>query len=180
MSRLLEPYDEQLQVPEHEETCYCVGSGAHRRAYEAMWSKFGTIETREAQEFGKQTFESDSEGTVPERDCRFCSGRGKRKTTYNPDGKWDWWSLGGRWDRAIRGDFSRTNPYMISHAHDLDGNASSPKFLVDNDIVPAAIVTPDGRWHEAEEWKEWEWDNRAKSIFAENLATLAIGVDCHA
>lgn len=180
VSRLLEPYDEQLQVPEYEETCYCVGSGAHHRAYEAMRSKFGTIETREAQEFGKQTFESDPERTTPERECRSCSGIGKRKTTYNPNGKWDWWSLGGRWDRMVNDDFSKANPYDISHTHQLEGNVSTPRFLIDHHIIPYAIVTPDGHWHEEEDWKGWEWKDTVRSILSENLDTQVVGVDCHA
>ncbi len=101
VSKLLEPYDEQLEVPEYEETCSCLGFAAHRRTYEAMRSKFGTIETRAAQEYGKETFESDPEKSLPEQNCRLCNGAGKWKTTINPNGKLDWWSLGGRWDRAI-------------------------------------------------------------------------------
>ena len=60
VSKLLAPYDEQLEVPEYEKDCYCVGSAAHRRAYDAMQRKFGTITTREALKFGKETFEADA------------------------------------------------------------------------------------------------------------------------
>ena len=45
---------------------------------------------------------------------------------------------------------SRTHPHSISHTHELEGNVSTPKFLIDHNIIPAAIVTPDGRWHEKE------------------------------
>lgn len=180
VSKLLEPYDEQLDAPEHEETCYCVGSAARHRAYEVMRQKFGTIDTREALEFGRGMFESDAGKHLPDEDCRSCGGTGKSKSEINPNGKWDWWNFGGRWDRAIQGDFSKTNPYAISHARELEGNTSTPQFLIDHDIIPAAVVAPDGKWYEEEEWREWEWKDTVKSILSRNLDALAVGVDCHA
>jgi hypothetical protein len=69
---------------------------------------------------------------------------------------------------------------MRSHTHRLEGNVSTPQFLIDHDIIPYALVTPDGCWHEEEYWKSWEWEETAKSILAENLETLAVGLDCHA
>lgn len=145
-----------------------------------MRQKFGTIETREASEFGRTVFESDPGKDSPEEDCSSCKGTGKRKSDINPNGKWDWWSFGGRWDRAIQGDYSRTNPYAISHAHELDGNTSTPQSLIELGVIPAAIVTPDGHWYEEEEWKEWAWKDTVKSILSRNIDAIAIGVDCHA
>jgi len=179
VSELLRPYDEQLKVPEHEERCSCIGFSAYRRTYEKMRKKFGTTETREAQEFGKETFETDPDASLPQATCELCNGTGKWGTTLNPNGKWDWWSFGGRWDRAIQGDPSRTNAFSISHTHELDGNTTTPQFLIDCNITPAAIVTPDGVWHEEERWKSWEWDDTSKSILSKNLETLAVGIDCH-
>lgn len=33
----------------------------------------------------------------PDPTCDECKGTGLYKSTYNPDSKWDWWSIGGRW-----------------------------------------------------------------------------------
>jgi hypothetical protein len=145
-----------------------------------MRSRFGTTETREAQGFGKETFESDSEKSLPRPNCTLCAGTGKWRTTLNPDGRWDWWSFGGRWDSAIQNDFSKTNPYKISHTHRLNCNISIPRRLIDHNIIPAAIVTPDGCWHEEEDWKNWTWEDTVRSIFSKNLDALAVGIDCHA
>jgi hypothetical protein len=180
VSELLAPYDQQLQVPEYEKVCYCVGSIARHRAYEATDKKFGATESKEASEFEKETFELDPGKSLPEPDCQSCAGTGKYKTTYNPNGEWDWWSFGGRWDRAIQNDWSRTHPHSISHTHELEGNVSTPQFLIDHDIIPAAIVAPDGHWHGKERWKSWEWRETARSIFSKNLDATAVGVDCHA
>jgi hypothetical protein len=180
VSRLFAPYDEQLEVQEYERECSCVGFAAYRRAYAEMRNRFGTIETRDALEFGKTIFDSDPEKSRPRADCEVCHGIGKWKSRCNPNGKWDWWSFGGRWDGAIRGDFSKTNPYAISHAHDLEGNIAAPRFLIEHDIIPSAIVTPDGVWHEQEEWRGWEWAETARSILSKNTEALAVGVDCHA
>jgi len=51
-------------------------------------------------------------------------------STYNPDSKWDWYQIGGRWDGCI------------------DNNACRVSDLPDDiDSFVFAIVTPDGKWH---------------------------------
>jgi hypothetical protein len=178
--KLLKPYDEQLEVPEYERECFCVGMTCRDRAYDAARTRFGTTESREALEFAAETFDSDPEKSLPKADCEFCRGTGKDRSTLNPNGHWDWYSFGGRWDGVVNGDFSKCTPDYRSHTNRLEGNVSTPKFLLDNNIIPATIVTPDGQWHEEEDWKSWEWDNTAKSILSRNLETLAVGLDCHA
>ena len=180
VSSLLAPYDEQLEVPEHEEDCYCVGRASERKAYEAARAKFGTNQSREAEEFAFRSFSSDPDRSAPEHGCSSCAGTGKRRTTLNPNGRLDWWSFGGRWDGAAQDDFSKVTPTTISHTNRLEGNMTTPQFLIDHDITPAAIVTPDGKWHEEERWKNWEWPDTAKSILSKNLEALAVGLDCHA
>ncbi len=112
VDRLLAPYDEQKEVPEYEKTCPCVGSVAKGRAYESMRTKFGTIDTKEALEFGKQMFDSDPDRNTPDPKCRLCAGAGSNKWTLNPDGKWDWYTYGGRWDGAVHNDWSRVTPQL--------------------------------------------------------------------
>lgn len=35
--------------------------------------------------------------TEPDSECEDCEGTGVIASSYNPDSKWDWWQIGGRW-----------------------------------------------------------------------------------
>jgi hypothetical protein len=39
-------------------------------------------------------------------DHEYCYGTGTVKSTYNPDSKWDWWTLGGRWTGIFKPSYS--------------------------------------------------------------------------
>ncbi|MDG6987695.1 MAG: hypothetical protein JRN21_00010 [Nitrososphaerota archaeon] len=181
---LLAPYDEQLKGVEHEETCYCVGREARRNAYNAARDRFGSHKASiESLDYAMKTFESDPKRSSPDSKCEFCLGTGKCKTVYNPKGEWDWWRVGGRWDGAIQGKPQDYDGHgnVFGEGH-LEHNISTPKFMLDHDIIPAAIVTPDGVWHEEdfENFEGWaRWSVRAKSILSNNLETLAVGIDIH-
>jgi len=58
-------------------------------------------------------------------------------TRYNPDGKFDWYEIGGRWDRYIPG----------SHRNVISARAllKSRRF---RKCLPYYLLTPDGRWFE--------------------------------
>lgn len=60
---------------------------------------------------------------------------GNELSTYNPNSKWDWYVVGGRWD----GD--------ILHAGDYDTN-NAPKEALTKVGTPYCFVDLDGNWHE--------------------------------
>jgi len=73
--------------------------------------------------------------------------------TFNPKAKWDWYEIGGRW---------RHFPNNVIAASAL----LEKKNL--KEILPAAMITPDGWWHEwetfvVEGWMRWRTE-RKKSI----------------
>lgn len=65
-------------------------------------------------------------------------------TTYNPQSKWDWYEIGGRWDNI----FDLTPP---------QNSFTGKEFLAKNNqsYVPSVIVTPDGVWHSEKNWGWW-------------------------
>lgn len=94
-------------------------------------------------------------------------------STRNPNGKWDWYEIGGRWSGAIPGDWEKLYNLPIEK---ID--------------TPYAFVTPDGEWVErgevgsfgtsSNEMNDDEWDAK----FKEYLKTLDKNiiltvVDCH-
>lgn len=76
--------------------------------------------------------------------------------TFNPKAKWDWYEIGGRWSRQ------------------LSGNVISATALLEKpnlkELLPAAIVTPDGWWHEwetfiVEGWMKWHTERKKDSTW---------------
>jgi len=110
-------------------------------------------------------------GTTPEEKYReyvahheTFNSQGEPLSTYNPDSKWDWYVIGGRWDGWITG--KETNGERV------EDNIAGTGQAIERGIVPHAIVTPDGRWHERGKlgWfatlitENEDWDAQAKEI----------------
>lgn len=46
----------------------------------------------------------------PDPECDECHGSGTTRSTYNPNSKWDWYCVGGRWGGALLGLDPEENP----------------------------------------------------------------------
>lgn len=68
-------------------------------------SKIWTKAVRPWQMLEKRLFAEHSQSKKPDPKCDECHGSGTRKTTYNPDSHWDWWTIGGRWTGAFTPDY---------------------------------------------------------------------------
>ena len=71
-------------------------------------------------------------------------------STYNPESKWDWYSVGGRWDGFLHykdadPGLEKTNEAYI---HELDMD-----YLLEH--IPFCFVTEDGEWREKGEMGWW-------------------------
>lgn len=99
-------------------------------------------------------------------------------STYNPNSKWDWYQIGGRWNHYLK---------------TLDGEATNEDFVSEidwKDVIPFAFITPIGEWHERGEMGWWacvsnekeknKWEEEFKK-FVQNLDgdTIVTVVDCH-
>ncbi len=97
--------------------------------------------------------------------------------TFNPKAKWDWYEIGGRW-----GHFPND---VIAAATLLE-----KKNL--KEILPAAMMTPDGWWHEwetfiVEGWMKWrterkkdgQWLREVKAALKIHPETRVVCVDIH-
>ena len=113
----LAPFDEAIEVDAYEEACCCVGLIAKlygRTMAEKKYKSFEQIrkEYRAMNADKRPTWEEHIKPYVeieekyakahklynkPDPDCKSCGGSGKHETRYNPDSKWDWYALGGRW-----------------------------------------------------------------------------------
>lgn len=163
VERLLAPYDENLQVPEHKETCSCVGMQAWREAtfaadqtvapkdelqrtfleqyadkpYYWFLSLDGQLRFQKHIEAYRKTrqeaFDRHPLRDSPDPNCNECGGRGFVLTTANPKAKWDWWVIGGHWYGEITG-----HPKSDEKGFNL-----SPKFnrIKDNRSLVAPLLS---------------------------------------
>lgn len=90
-------------------------------------------------------------------------------STYNPKSKWDWYEVGGRWNKAIR------NNQCLSKS-------------IRKDFVPFAFVDEFGNWHERAKMHWWAitshqkeddvWEKEFKDAIARYKGYVTL-VDCH-
>ncbi len=97
--------------------------------------------------------------------------------TFNPKAKWDWYEIGGRWKHFPNN--------VIAAATLLE-----KKNL--KEILPSAMITPDGWWHEwetfvVEGWMKWrterrkssEWLQEVKAALRAHSESRVVCVDIH-
>ena len=75
-------------------------------------------------------------------------------STYNPDSRWDWYSIGGRWSGFLctKEKDNEGNPIRVNQApfKDIDWD-----YMLDNNVTPFCFVTEDGEWVEKGEMGWW-------------------------
>ena len=203
VEKLLEPFDENLEVDPYTTECACIGNKAYNEAFEYTNSVKHIDEYRKEywqlppEERPKwKDFISDFEQILeekmknhplyrkPDPDCSRCNGTGKYETTYNPNSKWDWWEIGGRWDGKLM-DGSRS----FFDTSLLERNMRSTEELLDSSYVPFAILTPDGHWFERGEMLWFaivrnekdpeEWEKEYRDVLKEHPNHWAVLCDLH-
>jgi len=127
---------------------------------------------------------------APDSSCEECRGTGKRTSTYNPRSRWDWWVVGGRWNGEIAGNPHDDGDGGFNYGdefHRIENNQIPVPEVLARDMLPFAIVTPDGEWHEKGEMMWFgmvanmreDWPQRARDLLERHLDCIAVGVDCH-
>ena len=218
-SALLEPYDETRQMPSREVDCWCVGLQARREIEVEVEKKFniGQLRTDFAElpkkertrarwheilkpriALQEKLMESHPLNDMPSESCSNCDGTGRYMSTSNPDGKWDYWVIGGRWDGWIfgpeRGKASSDDKHGFNFEdrhHTPENNTRLVHDIPTDDIYycPFAVITPDGQWHQSGSMGWWgivtdeidpdEWHEDVKKLLAQYPNHFAVAVDCH-
>ena len=124
------PYQEQLKVDEYETDCYCIGTEARHLAIDRVSKEIGDLEN-ERTVFRNQSDKSSKKSwteiiatrialekkyeaehpsyNLPYEKCDNCNGTGKYKTQDNPNSKWDWYQIGGRWNGSLKKGYEPEN-----------------------------------------------------------------------
>lgn len=99
------------------------------------------------------------------------------EVTYNPDGKWDWYEVGGRWDGLLPGNSMPA------------GSLRRSQLL--KKLAPYDFITPDGVWHSKAlrvtrgwpplviEKSDRRWLAELKAALEAHPAHRVVGVDRH-
>lgn len=100
-------------------------------------------------------------------------------STYNPNSKWDWYTVGGRWDKCLKAKVGfNVNTGYVRH---IDWK---------NTESPFAFIDPMGKWHESGDMGWWgivcdpkpvdEWERIWKQFIEQLDGDLIVtAVDCH-
>lgn len=113
-------------------------------------------------------------------------------SSHNPDGKWDWYEIGGRYNGRIRGN-QRPRPFQ--RTSDVETNTIvASELLCSNDFserLPFAVVTPHSEWIEQSSFvctmSGWyvreeprrRWQQRVRRILRTFADHRVVCVDTH-
>jgi hypothetical protein len=98
---------------------------------------------------------------------------------HNPDGKWDWYELGGQWNGYIRG--GATERFRRRH-RDSDNVIVARELAASNEVerrLPFAVVVPSGQWVSRSEFDEAEWIAFLKHLLLKFPGRRVACVDIH-
>ena len=217
VTELLLPFNDNIEVEPYKDICYCIGTVAYEYGANLANSKIESIdelrkeyyekmdsfenETPQAwdvfiktwSDFQKENEEKHELYHKPDPACKECKGTGFVISTKNPVGKYDFWTIGGRYDGEVIENSILTPKAqafkklsMLLNQNNISKNMNivenlSPKFKC------FAIVTPTGYWWEKEEpgWagivtsRDKSWLKTMKSVLAQHKDCLAVGCDLH-
>lgn len=118
--------------------------------YDKLWNEI--LQPREEAE---QTFcEAHPMHGKPDPECDECAGTGTYRSTYNPESKWDWCRVGGRWACVIQKKKWKSDDNGFNFNDDCESlhlnTMNVEEILKDWEPTdaPLVIITPDGEWHE--------------------------------
>ena len=172
VSRLLAPYDETLVVPHviSKEDLIRNERSHFERHKDTYYKESPERLNWSDEDFYKYAIRYiDEDKILPD---------GSVEENYNPNSKWDWWEIGGRWSGMINGDDSARVGDVIDTLPD--------------DFVTYAVVTPDGLWHAPGEmgwfgcstdtdleWDEWQRNYKKRYLDTADPNWHIFIVDCH-
>ena len=103
-------------------------------------------------------------------------------STGNPQGRWDYWVIGGRWDGVIQG---KSCTVSVGPGEDELQYNICPVNELPDDLGAACVITPDGQLYEEEGWGNptdesiGHWRKTLREVLDQYSDCLVVGVDCH-
>lgn len=186
---ILEPYSEHLEVEPYLRDCSCIGTFAYENATRSTEDKMRKTLAELRDEWSDlkenvrpdwleyindffairdEAFEKSPIKNSPDPLCMFCFGTGVEKCTINPNAKWDWYEVGGKWSHVIQDNVQSVTDFL--------------KNFCEED-VPYAIATYDFQWFNDEnemlETDMENWSKEVEKILKDYSNCTIVVVDCH-
>jgi hypothetical protein len=140
------------------------------------------FEGREVEPYEAECYNCGGTGYLDHEDthvCEDCDGSGVVMSTCNPDGWWDWYVIGGRWDGVLTGRESGVDSYSNA----LENNACRvADIILCPHKYPYTIVTPDDGVHMNEDANykaKPDWADAARRVLWKHAEHYAVVVDYH-
>lgn len=186
------PYDENIEVESH--VCYSREQAASELAGDIRELE-RILAARDSETYDLdrcRVLLDELKATTPEgryadyiRFHKDFNERGEPVSTHNPDAKWDWYTIGGRWNGWITGRTAADTRDL--RQVDLASNLATTSEALERGIIPTAILTPDGEWHELGTvgWfgvilrQKPDWPQTVSRLFREHPDHHAVIVDAH-
>ena len=95
---------------------------------------------------------------------------------WNPDAKWDWWEVGGRWEgflRAVSRKYDNPVEVETNQAPIIDVDWRK---MWDKEELPYFYIDIDGEWHEED---PEGFKNYVIELKKQDPDIIAVVVDCH-
>jgi len=169
LAALLSPFQSSRQVAEYRLTCACYGRLTYSQASQKAWQAVGyqpktrlsDSQQAEWQRVRQQALEEQP--LLGDPACPLCSGLGYTLSTANPDGHWQRWHIGGRWNGQLSGHRLPNRAGVLA-----DNLAASHAQLA----LPSAVLTEQG------EWIEVDPDDEAHIRQLYSIYAFVIGIAC--
>lgn len=172
------PFQEEAEVAPYQRPCECrYSSKAFDQAWEAQDDNGDSLFPELSASFALYTDPADpacQEG---------CNGTGVVTSTYNPDGRWDWYRIGGRWSgrMLVKDGTPKFLPEKPGWDVPADRPAAASDVAVKERIQIETLdnfhtIIVDGKWHEKpgfshdapdKDARERAWDRRCIELIGE-------------
>lgn len=186
VAKLLEPFDEELVVEQYVAKTRQELIAEARQLITSFSAEEGTRKHLAAtsKEFAEALDNLDDDDAMHayalrEWDADDIDESGALLSTRNPQAKWDWWVIGGRW-----------NNFLKNSKDDRGANSVRREDLAETPSA-FACLTKDGQWHEqaqagwwgitsANEMTEAEWKIKLAELIAQTRPMdWIVAVDLH-
>lgn len=210
----LAPYEEELETPRYVEFTKAQLIEKEKKRTQAykngMYSEYLADPEKYFKEYGsnaahikyiteefpKELLFSDDEyyqKAIKYYDADEIGSEGEVYSTRNPNAKWDWFQLGGRWSGLIKlrnGANGKTGRGSLVHANEAGIDQAIKKDIDNFNELKTFAILKDGNWYERGEMGWWgvvhdekdekKWDEEFSKLIADLPDDTLISIyDCH-
>jgi hypothetical protein len=204
ISVMLDPFDANKSVEPHKEQCYCVNQIALIESWELAAKEYGKRFSELKDEYNllpqearpswseyikpfhvlrKQKEKEHPMYQKPNPECKKCHGIGEIIATDNPNARWEWYVIGGRWNGWLT-KVENDSPDIQNNVVDV---FIAKEKAIQGQCIPLAVLTPDGHWYDRYDYDDPEeieeqntkWSQKYLEILDRYPNTKVVVVDCY-